>query len=56
MRQGSVETPSAVFPESTPGLLPVRMLNEFAYCPRLCCLEWVQGECAEYAGLVGWVY
>lgn len=25
-------------------LLPVRMLNEFAYCPRLFFLEWVQGE------------
>jgi CRISPR-associated protein Cas1 len=25
-------------------LLPARMLNEFAYCPRLAYLEWVQGE------------
>jgi len=25
-------------------LLPVRMLNEFTYCPRLFYLEWVQGE------------
>lgn len=25
-------------------LMPVRMLNEFAYCPRLFHLEWVQGE------------
>jgi CRISPR-associated protein Cas1 len=25
-------------------LMPVRMLNEFAYCPRLFFLEWVQGE------------
>lgn len=25
-------------------LWPARMLNEFAYCPRLFCLEWVQGE------------
>ena len=25
-------------------LLPVRMLNEFNYCPRLFYLEWVQGE------------
>jgi CRISPR-associated protein Cas1 len=25
-------------------LLPVRMLNEFIYCPRLFYLEWVQGE------------
>jgi len=27
-------------------LIPVRMLNEFAYCPRLFYLEWVQGEFA----------
>ena len=25
-------------------LVPVRMLNEFVYCPRLAYLEWVQGE------------
>ncbi len=25
-------------------LVPARMLNEFAYCPRLAYLEWVQGE------------
>ena len=33
-------------------LLPVRMLNEFAYCPRLCYLEWVQGEFADSADTV----
>lgn len=27
-----------------PLLIPARMLNEFAYCPRLCYIEWVQGE------------
>jgi len=27
-----------------PALLPARMLNEYAYCPRLFYLEWVQGE------------
>ncbi len=27
-----------------PELIPARMLNEFAYCPRLCYIEWVQGE------------
>ena len=27
-----------------PELIPVRMLNEFAFCPRLAHLEWVQGE------------
>lgn len=29
------------------GLLPVRMLNEFTYCPRLSYLEFVQGEWAD---------
>lgn len=33
-------------------LLPVRMLNEFQYCPRLAYLEWVQGEWAESADTV----
>lgn len=27
-----------------PDLIPARMLNEYVYCPRLCYLEWVQGE------------
>ena len=27
-------------------MLPVRMVNEFVYCPRLAYLEWVQGEWA----------
>src|SRR5919201_357009 len=30
-----------------PPFLPVRMLNEFTYCPRLGYLEWVQGEFAD---------
>ena len=45
------ETPE---PDSSPGqtgsmpdLLPARMLNEYAYCPRLFYLEWVQGEWRE---------
>jgi CRISPR-associated protein Cas1 len=25
-------------------LIPVRMLNEYTYCPRLAYIEWVQGE------------
>ena len=37
---------------SLPGPLPARMLNEFAYCPRLAYLEWVQGEWAESADTV----
>lgn len=39
--------PSAVPSPSSgavPDLIPARMLNEFAYCPRLAYLEWVQGE------------
>ena len=28
----------------SPDLVPARMLNEYAYCPRLAYLEWVQGE------------
>ncbi len=34
---------------SVPQLIPVRMLNEFAYCPRLAYLEWSQGEWADSA-------
>lgn len=30
--------------DRVPELVPARMLNEFVYCPRLCYLEWVQGE------------
>jgi CRISPR-associated endonuclease Cas1/CRISPR-associated protein Cas4 len=33
-------------------LLPVRMLNEYQYCPRLAYLEWVQGEWADSADTV----
>lgn len=33
--------------QEVPELIPVRMLNEFAYCPRLVYLEWVQGEFAD---------
>jgi len=43
-RQGDVER--------LPDLIPVRMLNEFAYCPRLAYLEWVQGEFEESADTV----
>ena len=41
------EIPRAEVASSIPELVPVRMLNEFAYCPRLAYLEWVQGEWAE---------
>ena len=33
--------------QDVPDLIPARMLNEFAYCPRLAYLEWVQGEFAD---------
>lgn len=36
-----------VAPSIIPDLIPARMLNEYAYCPRLAWLEWVQGEWAE---------
>lgn len=48
------------FPEFTGDqpALPVRMLNEFVYCPRLAYLEWVQGEWADNADTVQgtWVH
>ena len=36
-------------PATTVPPVPLRMLNEFTYCPRLGYLEWVQGEWAENA-------
>ncbi len=33
-------------------LLPVRMINEYQYCPRLAYLEWVQSEWADSADTV----
>jgi CRISP-associated protein Cas1 len=39
-------------PSTVPDLIPVRMLNEFAYCPRLAYLEWVQGDFADSADTV----
>jgi len=35
-----------------PDLVPARMLNEFAYCPRLSWLEWVQGDFTDSADTV----
>lgn len=32
---------------NVPELVPARMVNEFAYCPRLFFLEWVQGRFAD---------
>lgn len=35
-----------------PDLVPARMLNEFAYCPRLAYLEWAEGDFADSADTV----
>ena len=35
-----------------PDLVPARMVNEYAYCPRLAYLEWVQGEFADNADTI----
>ena len=39
-------------PTDLPDLVPARMLNEFAYCPRLFYLEWVQGDFRDSADTV----
>lgn len=38
-------SPGADFVLDVPELVPVRMLNEYTYCPRLAYLEWSQSEC-----------
>jgi CRISPR-associated protein Cas1 len=50
-KQGDLELP---FPElgGDQPLIPIRMLNEHVYCPRLAYLEWVQGEWADSADTV----
>jgi CRISPR-associated protein Cas1 len=45
----SLDQPSAA---GEAELLPVRILNEYVYCPRLAYLEWVQGEFAPSADTV----
>ena len=42
-------TSDLTHPARAPGLVPARMLNEYTYCPRLCYMEWVQGEFAHSA-------
>jgi CRISPR-associated exonuclease Cas4/CRISPR-associated protein Cas1 len=44
--QLSLELPAPAATADTP-LLPVRMVNEYVYCPRLAFLEWVDGEWAD---------
>ncbi len=50
---GQRELPLA-FPELAPDapLIPVRMVNEYVYCPRLAYLMWVQAEWADSAETV----
>lgn len=48
-RQGELPLPA---PGAEPPLVPARMVNEYAYCPRLAYLEWVQGEWADSADTV----
>lgn len=36
----------------TKRFIPARMLNEFAYCPRLCYMEWIGGEFVDSADTV----
>lgn len=47
------EIPLAPAPMRGPeSLIPVRMINEWTYCPRLAYLEWVENEWAENADTV----
>lgn len=39
-----------------PDLIPARMINEYTYCPRLCYLEWVQGQFVESADTLAGSY
>jgi CRISPR-associated protein Cas1 len=50
-QQTDLDLGAPPLPEGVP-LLPVRMVNEYAYCPRLAYLEWVQGEWADSADTV----
>lgn len=49
--QATLPLDAPPLPEGVP-LLPARMVNEYAYCPRLAYLEWVQGEWADSADTV----
>ncbi len=49
MAAESLEATERIAP---PDLVPARMLNEHAYCPRLAYLEWVQGDFADSADTV----
>ena len=45
--QRSANEESEQIAGTAPELVPARMLNEDAYCPRLAYLEWVPGEFAD---------
>lgn len=49
--QAELELPFPELGDDQPPI-PVRMLNEHVYCPRLAYLEWVQGEWADSADTV----
>ena len=46
-KHGPANKESEQIAGAAPELVPARMLNEYAYCPRLAYLEWVQGEFAD---------
>jgi CRISPR-associated endonuclease Cas1/CRISPR-associated protein Cas4 len=48
----SAEPNEKVDEANVPALVPARMLNEFAYCPRLAWLEWAEGTFADSADTV----
>lgn len=50
-QQGELPLPFPELAGDMP-LLPVRMVNEYQYCPRLAYLEWVQGEWSDSADTV----
>jgi hypothetical protein len=61
MTEGNQEAPASPGTLSNPPV-PVRILNEYAYCPRLGYLMWVEGEFADSADTVegrihhrGWI-
>jgi CRISPR-associated protein Cas1 len=52
METGALPPAPARAVADVPELVPARMVNEFAYCPRLFFLEWVQARFADNADTV----
>jgi CRISPR-associated protein Cas1 len=48
-QQSAISNPQSL---DLPDCVPARMVNEFAYCPRLAYLEWVQGDFADSADTI----